>query len=91
MNLNKTTKQRWEHLLASGGYSIGQFSVTVQGDIVRIYHYRTKQVHFFPRELSFEGMEQLCKERGYDLSFLLNNYYPKSIHPVEKLTSERAG
>lgn len=91
MNINKITKQRCEHLLASGGYSIGQFSITVEGDIVRIYHYRTKQVHFFPRELSFEAMEQLCKARGYDLSYLLNNYYPKSIHPVEKVAPELAG
>ncbi len=83
MNHKSIIRKRWEHLLASGGYSIGQFSVTVQDAVVRVYHYRTKQVHFFPREHSFDGMEQLCQEQGYDLSFLLNNYYPKSIHSLD--------
>lgn len=72
----------WEHLLSSGGYSIGFFSVTVMDNHVRVFHYRTKKVHHFPKENSYEEMEKLCQQRGYDLPYLLNNYYPKSFRSL---------
>jgi len=70
----------WNHLLRSGGYSIGYFSITLSEDQVRVYHYRTGEVTRFPKDDSFVEMERLCQERGYDLSYLLQNYYPKTYH-----------
>lgn len=70
----------WNHLLRSGGYSIGYFSVTLSESKVRVYHYRTGEVTYFPKENSYSEMQRLCQERGYDLSYLLQNYYPKTYH-----------
>ncbi|MCF7803766.1 MAG: hypothetical protein K9N46_00505 [Candidatus Marinimicrobia bacterium] len=78
------SRKIWEHLLSSGGYSIGQFSVTVNDDQVRVYHYRTRNVARFPKEDSYEEMEKLCRERGYDLPYLLKNYYPKSFRSLKE-------
>lgn len=75
-------RERWETLLASGGYSIGYFSVVIQGDRVRIYHYKTRTISYFRRKDSFDGMQELCTQRGYDLPYLLEHYYPKSIEPL---------
>ena len=81
----QTFPQRiWEHLLSSGGYSIGQFSVTVNDDQVRVYHYRTKKVERFPKEDSYQEMQKLCRKRGYDLPYLLKNYYPKSFRSLKE-------
>jgi len=83
---NKHARERWETLLASGGYSIGYFSVIIQGDRVRIYHYKTRTIAYFRREDSFEGMQELCAQRGYDLPYLLDHYYPKSMEPLSNYT-----
>lgn len=77
-----TSRKVWEHLLSSGGYSIGFFSITLEGDEVRVFHYRTKQVSYFDKDKSYEEMQKLCKERGYDLPYLLKNYYPKSFRSL---------
>jgi len=82
LSTNTLARERWERLLASGGYSIGYFSVTIQGDRVRIYHYKTRTIAYFPREKSFDGMQELCAQRGYDLPYLLAHYYPKSMEPL---------
>ncbi len=79
----------WQHLLLSGGYSIGYFSVTVEHDEVRVYHSRTQKVTYFSINESFKGMERLCNERGYDLAYLLGNYYPKSYHAVNMEFAQR--
>lgn len=71
---------KWKHLLHSGGYSIGFFTITIENGAVRVYHSRTRHVEHFTVENSFEGMERLCKERGYDLEYLLKNYVPKSFN-----------
>jgi len=78
-----STRKIWEHLLSSGGYSIGYFSVTVNGDQVRVYHYRTQNVEYFHIDDSYEEMQRLYRERGYDLSSLLNHYYPKSFRSLQ--------
>lgn len=77
-----SSRRVWEHLLSSGGYSIGLFSITVEGEKVRVFHYRTKKIAYFDKDQSYEEMQKLCKERGYDLPFLLNNYYPKSFRSL---------
>lgn len=77
------TRQSWESLHRSGGYSIGQFSVTVQGETLRVYHYRSRKVSFFPMETSSKSIKELCCEYGYELSDLLKYYYPKSIHSLD--------
>lgn len=80
MEEEPSSRAIWDHLLSSGGYSIGYFSITLQESTVRVYHYRTRAVTYFPKEQSFAGMERLCRERGYDLTYLLQNYYPKTYH-----------
>lgn len=82
MDEESMARKTWEHLLATGGYSIGLFSVTVEDDLVRIYHYRTQEVHHFRKEDSYRGMQELCEERGYDLPLLLKFYYPKSFRTL---------
>ncbi len=77
-----STRRVWDHLLSSGGYSIGLFSITVEGEKVRVFHYRTKQVVYFDKKKSYEEMQKLCIERGYDLPYLLKNYYPKSFRSL---------
>ena len=69
----------WEDLLASGGYSLGFFSITLEKTRVRIYHYRTRETSYFEKDESFEGMQQLCRERGYSLEDLLKRHYPKTF------------
>ncbi|MCF7805853.1 MAG: hypothetical protein K9N46_15995 [Candidatus Marinimicrobia bacterium] len=79
------TKAIWEHLLDSGGYSIGYFSITIEGDRVRVYHYRTKQVVFLHRRGSYDGMQRLCKSLGYNFEDLLSRHYPKSFRSLQKI------
>jgi len=76
------SRRIWNHLLSSGGYSIGYFSVTVAKDHIRVFHYRSKEVTYLAKEQSFEEMNRLCRKRGYELSTLLNHYYPKSFRSL---------
>jgi len=87
MDKQPSSQQIWRHLLDSGGYSIGQFSISLEDDQVRVFHYGTKKVKYLDRDTSFEDMKKLCKARGYSLSYLLKNYYPKSFR---SLTNYRA-
>ncbi|HKJ66717.1 MAG TPA: hypothetical protein VKA68_02075 [bacterium] len=89
MKENPSPKAIWQHLLLTGEYSIGYFSVTADREKVRIYHYRTRKVTYLNLDESFEGMEQLCRERGYDLAYLLRNYAPKSFHSVNRELYQR--
>jgi len=87
MSEKYSPRMKWEQMLLSGGYSIGYFTVTVEHETVRVYHSRTHHVAHFTIENSYEGMERLCKERGYNLEYLLKNYVPKSFIPE---TAEKA-
>ncbi len=79
MTKKNSPRMKWNQMLLSGGYSIGYFTVTVENETVRVYHSRTRHVAHFTIEDSYEGMERLCKERGYNLDYLLKNYIPKSF------------
>jgi len=79
-----STKEFWDSLVDSGGYSIGYFAITTHKELVRVYHYRTKTVSYFPRESSFEGMQQLCHTQGMELGMLLDRHIPKSFRSLQK-------
>lgn len=79
----KYLRGRWNALLGLQEYSIGNFFLMAQGDVVRAYNYDTRRIVYFHKKDSFKGMLQLCQEQGYDLHYLLENYAPKSILSLE--------
>jgi len=81
-NLNYL-RGRWNALLRLKEYSVGNFFLMAQGDVVRAYNYDTRRIVYFHRKDSFKGMQQLCQEQGYDLKYLLENYSPRSILSLE--------
>ncbi len=83
MDEHPSSQQIWRHLLDSGGYSIGQYSISLEGNKVRVFHYGTKQVAYLDRKTSYDEMRELCKARGYSLAYLLKNYYPKSFRSLK--------
>lgn len=83
-----SARKIWDQLLKYGGYSIGYFSVTVDEDCARVFHYRTKEICRCPREKSYDAMEIVCNKRGYSLPDLLTHFYPKSFR---SLTLEETG
>jgi len=78
----QTARKIWDHLLMSGGYSIGYFSVNVGDESIRVFHFRTREVRTYPKESSYEQMDQFCQEHGYKLTDLLDRYYPKSFRSL---------
>ena len=71
-------KQYWYNLLLYGRFSLGPFVISLNEDIVRIFHSRTDQTYRFPRDESYEKMRDLCRLLHYDMRYLLKNYKPKS-------------
>ena len=78
-----TSKDIWDQLLESGGYSIGYFAIPTNGDRVRVYNYRSKHLAYFNKETSFQGMQSLCHHLGYDFPDLLKRHTPKSFRSLQ--------
>ena len=78
-----TANKIWDQLLESGGYSIGYFAISTDGDRVRVYNYRSKHLAYFEKSNSFQEMQSLCNNLGYDFPDLLQRHTPKSFRSLQ--------
>lgn len=80
MDAHISPKSAWEHLLALGEFSIGQFVVSTHDGDVRVYHSKTYQVCHCPQSESYQELQRLCEERGYSFQDLLMWFVPNTYH-----------